>query len=203
MAPVSVTNPRPIVICGPSGTGKSTLLKRLFAEYPDHFGFSVSHTTRGPRPGEVDGKEYHFTNRLAMQGDIDAGKFIEHAEFAGNMYGTSYSAVQTVLAAMKHVILDIDVQGVQQLQAAVKGGKETGWKTAPLYIFIAPPNEAELENRLKGRGTENDESLGKRLGAAKKELEWGTTSGNVDTVVTNDVVDKAYEDLKKAIFQAQ
>ena len=80
--------PRPLVVCGPSGSGKSTLLQRLFAEYPNMFGFSVSHTTRSPRPGEVDGKHYHFTTREAMTEAVTRGEFLETAEFSKNLYGT-------------------------------------------------------------------------------------------------------------------
>lgn len=82
--------PRPLVLCGPSGSGKSTLLKRLLKEFPDKFGFSVSHTTRGPRPGEKDGLHYHFTNKIDMMAAVERGEFIETAIFSGNMYGTRY-----------------------------------------------------------------------------------------------------------------
>ncbi|KAJ3015115.1 guanylate kinase [Thoreauomyces humboldtii] len=191
--------PRPIVLCGPSGSGKSTLLKRLFAEYPENFGFSVSHTTRSPRPGETDGKDYHFVSRDKMLAEISANHFLEHAEFASNMYGTSFQSVDDVLAANKHVILDIDMQGVLQLQTALKSG-HVKMKGRPLFLFIAPPNVEVLEKRLTGRGTEDAASLKKRLDAAKKELEWGLGKGNVDAVVVNDDVEKAYGELKAAIF---
>ncbi|KAI9008303.1 P-loop containing nucleoside triphosphate hydrolase protein [Gaertneriomyces semiglobifer] len=191
--------PRPIIVCGPSGSGKSTLLKRLFADHPDMFGFSVSHTTRNPRPGEVDGKDYHFTSRESMQQQISEGKFIEHAEYAGNMYGTSFDAVRDVLERGRHVILDIEMQGVIQLQDQLKNG-EGKLGGHPQFIFIAPPSVEQLEERLKGRGTETDETLGKRLEAAKREMAWGLEPGNVDVVVTNDSVEPAYEGLKKAIL---
>ncbi|KAI9014861.1 P-loop containing nucleoside triphosphate hydrolase protein [Gaertneriomyces semiglobifer] len=191
--------PRPIILCGPSGSGKSTLLRRLFTDYPDMFGFSVSHTTRKPRAGEVDGKDYHFTTRESMRQQIDEGRFIENAEYANNMYGTSFTSVRAVLENGKHVILDIDMQGVIQLQQQLKSGhgKLGG---IPQFIFVAPPSVAVLEERLKGRGTETDESLGKRLEAAKREMEWGLQEGNVDVVVTNDTVDAAYQRLKEAIL---
>ncbi|KAI9209589.1 P-loop containing nucleoside triphosphate hydrolase protein [Polychytrium aggregatum] len=191
--------PRPIVMCGPSGTGKSTLLKRLFAEYPDKFGFSVSHTTRKPRPGEVNGKDYHFVEREVMLQEISVGKFIESAEFSGNIYGTSYRAIEDVLASGKNVILDIDMQGVLILQRQLASGEQK-LSGKPLFVFIAPPNVQELEKRLKGRGTENEESLAKRLDAAKRELEWGLKPGSVDAVIVNDDVEKAYVELKTVIL---
>ncbi|KAJ3293463.1 hypothetical protein HK104_004434 [Borealophlyctis nickersoniae] len=186
-------------MCGPSGTGKSTLLKKLFQEYPDTFGFSVSHTTRKPRAGEMDGREYHFVEKEKMKAEVAEGKFIESAEFAGNMYGTSYKAVEDVLSSGRHVILDIDMQGVLQLQNQLASG-QAKLSGKPLFIFVAPPSVAELEKRLRGRGTETDESAAKRLEAAKKELEWGTKEGAVDAVIVNDDLDKAYGDLKKTIF---
>lgn len=98
---------RPLVLCGPSGVGKSTIIARITKEFPDAFGFSVSHTTRSPREGEVDGVNYFFTDREAMQKAIDDGEFIEHAVFSGNMYGTSKTAVQSVMDQGKICILDI------------------------------------------------------------------------------------------------
>ncbi|TPX57548.1 guanylate kinase [Spizellomyces sp. 'palustris'] len=190
--------PRPIIICGPSGSGKSTLLTRLFKDYPTEFGFSISHTTRTPRAGETNGKEYHFTDRDTMLKSISRNEFLEHAEFASNLYGTSFRAVQSVLDANKHVILDIDVQGVQQLQQAIRNGK--AFTTRPLFIFVAPPDVGVLERRLRGRGTESETSMRKRLEAATRELEWGLAQGNVDVVIVNEDVDRAYEELKRAIF---
>ena len=101
---------RPLVLCGPSGSGKATIMKRLTDEFPTSFGFSVSHTTRGPRPGESEGVHYHYVSREAMAEAIEDGQFIETAEFSGNVYGTSRKAVQTVLGAGKICILDIEMQ---------------------------------------------------------------------------------------------
>ncbi|KAJ3037106.1 hypothetical protein HDV00_002051 [Rhizophlyctis rosea] len=193
--------PRPIVMCGPSGSGKSTLIKKLFAEYPDTFGFSVSHTTRKPRPGEQDGKDYHFVSREQIQKEISEGKFVESAEFAGNYYGTSYASINTVLSSGRHVILDIDMQGVLILQRTLSSSSSPAvFPSPPLFLFIAPPSVEALEQRLRGRGTETEESLQKRLGIAKGELEWGLKEGSVDVVVVNDEVEKAYGELRRAIF---
>jgi len=179
------------VLCGPSGSGKSTVLKKLLAEYEDCFGFSVSHTTRSPRPGELDGKDYHFVARDDMTNLIEKDAFIEHATFSGNMYGTSKQAVQTVLQSGKICILDIDVQGVKSV-------KKTDLK--PKYVFIKPPSLQVLEERLRGRGTESEESLNKRLSAAAQELEYGETEGNFDIIIVNDDVDAAYENLKQFVI---
>eukprot|EP01137_Pigoraptor_chileana_P037136 Opistho-2@33758 len=133
--------PRPLVLAGPSGAGKSTLLKRLLAEYPDVFGFSVSHTTRKPRAGEVNGRDYHFTSREEMIQGISEGQFIENAEFSGNMYGTSKRAVHDVLGKGRICILDIDMQGVRSV-------KNTDLRAR--FAFITPPSFEELERRLRG-----------------------------------------------------
>ncbi|KAL9547893.1 hypothetical protein MBANPS3_005944 [Mucor bainieri] len=179
------------VISGPSGSGKSTLLKRLFSEYPSTFGFSISHTTRKPRPGEVDGKDYHFVEKDDMIKEVEEGKFIESATFSGNMYGTSIKAVEDVVADGKVCMLDIDMQGVQSVK-----------KTAlnPKYIFVQPPSIEILEERLRGRGTEKEEAILARLAASKKELEYGAIPGSYDSIIINDDLENAYNSLKKAIF---
>ena len=100
--------PRPIIFCGPSGVGKSTMIKKLFSEFPKSFGLSCSHTSRLPRQGETDNIDYHFTGRQEFLELVEKGEFIEHAEFAGNLYGTSYSAVESVLNRGQNVVLDID-----------------------------------------------------------------------------------------------
>ncbi|KAJ3067611.1 guanylate kinase [Podochytrium sp. JEL0797] len=191
--------PRPIVVCGPSGAGKSTLLKRIFAEYPDKFGFSVSHTTRKPRAGEVNGKDYHFVSKDQIEKEISQGLFIESAQFSGNYYGTSYAAIQDVIRGNKSPILDIDMQGVKTLQSQLAKG-ETKLNPKPLFVFLAPPSVEELEKRLTGRGTESAESLAARLAAAKSELAWGLGGNNgIDHVIVNDDVDVAYHKLKRVL----
>ena len=125
-------------------------MKKLMAEFGEYFGFSVSHTTRQPRPGEQDGKDYHYVSRELMTDLIQQGQFIENAQFSGNMYGTSKTAVEDVLTKGRICILDIDVQGV-------KAVKETD--LTPMYVFIKPPSLEVLEKRLRDRGTETEESL--------------------------------------------
>ncbi|KAJ3149195.1 hypothetical protein HDU89_003911 [Geranomyces variabilis] len=198
--PGADAQPRPIVLCGPSGSGKSTLLKRLLAEHPTKFGFSVSHTTRKPRAGETDGKDYHFVTPDQFAALVAQRAFVEHATFAGNSYGTSLTAVSDVLASGRNVILDIDVQGVRQLQEAIKKGHAQMQGGSPLFLFVAPPSMQDLEQRLRGRGTENEETLKKRLEAANGEMEWGTGEGHVDRVIVNSEVETAYRELNEAIF---
>ncbi|KAF9132011.1 guanylate kinase, partial [Linnemannia schmuckeri] len=141
---------RPIVISGPSGAGKSTFLKRLFAEYPDKFGFSVSNTTRNPRAGEVNGVDYNFLTREEFLAGVARGDFIEHAEFSGNLYGTTVQGVKSVGDKGRICILDIDMQGVKLV-------KKTDLN--PYYLSVQPPSIEELEKRLRGRGTEKEADI--------------------------------------------
>lgn len=182
-----MSGPRPVVLSGPSGAGKSTLMKRLMKEHEGVFGFSVSHTTRNPRPGEEDGKDYHFTTREAMQEGIENGDFIENAEFSGNMYGTSKAAIEDVQAQNLICILDVDIQGVRRI-------KETDLN--PIYISIQPPSMEILEKRLRDRQTETEESLQKRLEAARIDMELSKEPGVFDVVIINDDLERAYEELK-------
>ncbi|CEQ40266.1 SPOSA6832_01862 [Sporobolomyces salmonicolor] len=186
---------RPVVICGPSGTGKSTLLKKLFNEFPDTFGFSISHTTRAPRPGEQPGVAYHFTTREAFLDLARAGGFIEHAEFSGNLYGSSVAAVHAVTQSGKMCVLDIDTQGVKLIKA-------NHAYLNPLYVFIAPPSLSSLKTRLVGRGTESEASMSARLAAAIGELEYAK-SGAFDVVVVNDDLERAYNVLKGVVCEGK
>lgn len=182
--------PRPVVISGPSGTGKSTLLKKLLAEFPDKFGFSVSNTTRGPRTGEVNGVDYHFTTVDDFKQMIAEGKFIEWAQFSGNYYGTSIKAVDDVAQQGKVCILDIDMQGVKSVKKAAIDAR---------YLFLSPPSIDTLRERLVGRGTETEESIAKRVAAAAAEMEYAQTGAH-DKIVVNDTVDKAYEEFRAFIL---
>lgn len=182
----------PIVIAGPSGVGKGTLIQKLLAEFPDKFGFSVSHTTRKPRPGETHGVQYYFTTVEDIKKEIDAGKFIEHATVHENYYGTTKAAVEHVLKQQKICILDIDVQGCEQVKKSTLKSK---------FVFIAPPKWEELEKRLRGRGTESEETLQKRLKTAKKEMDYMSKEGFFDTIIVNDNLETAYTELKQFIFK--
>ncbi|XP_035804058.1 guanylate kinase 1b isoform X3 [Amphiprion ocellaris] len=185
-----MSGPRPVVLSGPSGAGKSTLMKRLMKDHEGVFGFSVSHTTRNPRPGEEDGKDYHFTTREVMQEGIDNGEFIETAEFSGNFYGTSKAAIEDVRAKNLICILDVDIQGVRRI-------KETDLN--PIYISIQPPSMEILEKRLRDRQTETEESLQKRLEVARIDMELSKEPGVFDVVIINDDLERAYEELKEIL----
>jgi len=178
---------RPLVICGPSGVGKSTLINRMKAAFPDAFGFSVSHTTRGPRPGETDGINYHYVTKEDFLAAKERSEFIETAQFSGNMYGTSCKAVSDVQNAGKICILDIEMQGVIQLKANPD--------LHPHFVFIRPPSMEELERRLRDRKTESEDAIQKRLETAKREMEFGNIEGNFDIIIVNDDVDKASKEL--------
>ncbi|KAG0374080.1 guanylate kinase [Mortierella sp. AD032] len=181
---------RPIVISGPSGAGKSTFLKRLFAEYPDKFGFSVSNTTRKPRAGEVDGVDYNFLTREEFLAGVERGDFIEHAEFSGNMYGTTVQGVKSVGDKGRICILDIDMQGVKLV-------KKTDLN--PYYLSVQPPSIEELEKRLRGRGTEKEADIQGRLAAAQGELDYAKEEGAYDETIVNDDLEAAYTKFKAYI----
>ncbi|XP_065810257.1 guanylate kinase-like [Labrus bergylta] len=187
-----MAGPRPVVLSGPSGAGKTTLLKKLMKEYDSVFGFSVSYTTRKSRHEEVNGKDYHFVTREAMQTGIENGDFIEHTEFAGNMYGTSKAAVQDVQAKNLICILVTDMQGVRSI-------KRTDLN--PIYISIQPPSMEVLEHRLRGRKTESEESLQKRLHAARVDMKSSKEPGLFDTVIVNDNLKEAHGQLKAFLLE--
>lgn len=190
----NMTNPpKPLVICGPSGVGKSTIIKRLTDEFPGLFGFSVSHTTRQPRKGECDGVDYYYVTRDNFLLLKEKGDFIETAEFSGNMYGTSKMAVQSIQGKGQICILDIEMQGVIQIKKISE--------LDPHYLFIQPPSIEELERRLKERKTETEESLKRRLDTAKRELEYGANPNNFDIVIVNDDVDKASSELRSFMIE--
>jgi len=191
-SPVKRLVPRPLVLCGPSGSGKSTLLKRLMEEFNDYFGFSVSHTTRKPRPGEVDGREYHFTDVDSILAAIQNGDFIEYTQFAGNYYGTSRKAVQDVQNQGKICILDVEIEGVKNL-------KKTDLN--PRFVFLKPPSIEVLEHRLRSRGTECEEVILRRLREAREQLEYGETPGNFDIILVNDDIEDAYANLRNFILR--
>ena len=172
-----------LVISAPSGTGKTTLIKRLRKEFPN-FGYSISCTTRAPREGEVDGKDYHFLSRERFVELRDQGHFAEWAEVHGNFYGTPKKYVDEAMEQGKDVILDIEVQGAAQVCAK---------RPETVRIFIAPPSWEELERRLTARGTDTPEKVQKRLLRAQVELQ---NASDYDYFVINDTVEQAVEELR-------
>ena len=187
-APAAPPSKQPIVISGPSGTGKSTILKRLFANHPGTFAFSVSHTTRAPRPGEKDGEHYHYVTREAFEALREKGGFIEHARFGSNLYGTSFAAVEEVEKVGKVCVLDIEMEGVKQMHKSHLKAR---------YLFIMPPSFEELERRLRSRATDKEGEIQKRLDQAKVEMEYAKTEGVHDKVVINDDLEKAYKEVEE------
>ncbi|URE08957.1 guanylate kinase [Musa troglodytarum] len=184
------SSPKPIVISGPSGVGKGTLINKLMKEFPSKYGFSVSHTTRAPREKESNGVHYHFTERSVMEKDIRDGKFLEFASVHGNLYGTSIEAVEAVTDSGKRCILDIDVQGARSVRAR---------SLDAIFIFICPPSFEELEERLRARGTETEEQVQKRLRNARAELDEGRSPGLFAHILVNDDLETCYENLKKLL----
>ena len=171
------------IISGPSGVGKSTGLRALL-EQQESLYFSVSATTRAPREGEVDVVHYHFIDPATFHGMIEQDEFLEYAEYVGNFYGTPKKYVDEAMDHGRDVILDIEIQGAQQVCAK---------RPETVRIFIAPPSWAELERRLTDRGTDTPEKIQKRLLRAKVELQ---TAGSYDYFVVNDSVENAVRELR-------
>ena len=175
-----------IVITGPSGVGKGTLVKKLLAEN-ENLWLSISATTRLPREGEKDGREYLFLTKKQFQDLIAQNGFLEWAEFAGNFYGTPKDEVQKMLSIGKKVILEIELEGARQVRKTF---------SEAFQIFIIPPSFNELKNRIIGRGTESSDDITKRLKRAKEEIQ---AQNEFDAVVVNDNLDEAFLRIKNII----
>lgn len=171
------------VITGPSGVGKGTLIKQLLERVPN-LELSISATTRQPRAGEVDGRDYYFLGRDRFEQRIEEKDFLEFATYSGNRYGTLRSEVERRLAAGHSVLLEIEVQGAQQVRAA---------KPDSVQIFIAPPDPAVLRERLLGRGTDSTEAIDERLKVAEQEI---AAQGDFDHRVVNDDLTRAADELE-------
>lgn len=171
-------SPFPVILSAPSGGGKTTIARALLAQRPD-LGYSVSCTTRAPRPGEVEGRDYYFMTRGEFLASRERGAFAESAEVHGNLYGTLRSEVERVLASGRHVVMDIDVQGSVQFMRAFPQS---------VTIFILPPSAEVLLDRLRSRQTENPAQLAARLQSALQELQ---QVGEYEYIVVNDALERA------------
>jgi guanylate kinase len=174
------------VIAAPSGAGKTSLVQALMAEVPG-LAFSVSHTTRLPRAGEVDGRDYHFVDPATFQRMVTEGAFLEHAEVFGRCYGTSRGAVVERLATGEDLILEIDWQGARQVRQVIP---------ECVSVFILPPSREELACRLRGRGTDAPEVIAHRLALAVEEM---GHYAEFDQLVVNDVFEQALAELKAIV----
>ena len=179
------------VFSGPSGVGKGTLKAKLFEEFAGRIAYSVSATTRGPREGEVDGKDYFFISRQEFERRVKNNEFLEHAEFAGNCYGTPRAYVEKLLDSGMNVVLEIDVQGALQVM-----------KSMPecVSVFILPPSFEELEHRLRGRGTETEEKVRERLETAKRELPYAPQYDY--QIVNGGDIEAAYQSLRDVFLKS-
>ncbi|MCB9547837.1 MAG: guanylate kinase [Myxococcales bacterium] len=177
-----------LILAACSGTGKSTLGRHLRAMHPK-LRLSVSHTTRAPRPGEAEGVDYHFVDRAAFEADIERGRFVEWAEYAGNLYGTARSTLEAAAAAGHDLLFDVEVVGAANLKRACPEA---------VSCFLLPPTWAEVERRLRARGTETEATLARRLATGRRELAEAHT---FDYLVINDVLADAVADLD-AVYRA-
>ncbi len=193
------SRPLMIVVSAPSGAGKSTLCNRLVAEFP-RIAYSVSCTTRAPRGDEQDGEHYFFLSKKEFKERIKNGEFLEHAKVHGNFYGTLEDTVLYAMEGGSHVVLDIDVQGAGQIrESLVRLDPRNPIRRGFVDIFISPPSREELEKRLRGRGTDGDGVIRKRLAAAVEEM---AHAKEYSFQIVNDDLETAYGDLKKAILAA-
>jgi guanylate kinase len=176
-----------IVISAPSGAGKTTLCARLLKDFPELV-LSISSTTRAPRGQEKHGVEYFFLSRADFEAQIQAGRFAEWALVHGNYYGTSKDTIEQTFAAGRSVLLDIDVQGAASLAQA--------YPAQTFRVFISPPSLAELEGRLRSRGTDSEETIQKRVKNAEEEMK---RLSEFDKVVINDQLDRAYTELRELV----
>ena len=176
-----------IVLSGPSGVGKGTVRKAIFESDDNDFQYSVSMTTRQKREGEVEGGDYYFRTREEFEALIEAGEMLEYAEYVGNYYGTPLSYVQQTLDQGKDVFLEIEVQGAKQVKDKVPDG---------VFIFLTPPDLAELRSRITGRGTDSAEVIDERMRVAREEIEMMAL---YDYAVVNDEVPKAVQRIREII----
>jgi len=184
MIPKSLRRGLLLILSSPSGAGKTTLSRKLMAWDPT-MRFSVSATTRAARPGEEDGREYHFRSRPDFEAMVKSGDMLEHAEVFGNLYGSPRAPVEAAMLAGIDTVFDIDWQGGQQIKQAMRGDV--------VSIFILPPSIAELDRRLRGRAQDSDEVIAGRMAKSRDEIShWA----EYDYVLVNDDLDETFSRLK-------
>jgi guanylate kinase len=197
---MNTSNWKPLIfaVSAPSGAGKTTLCMRLLKEFPN-LTYSVSCTTRHPRPGEVDGKDYHFITQQDFDRRVEAGEFLEHASVHGSSYGTLRSEVEGAVARGRDVLMDIDVQGATQIRRSMNAMDEDHHLRRSYFdIFIVPPSMEVLRMRLTGRGSDEDDVIRRRLAKAEDEMKhWK----EYQYLIVNDDLEKAYDALR-AVFVA-
>jgi guanylate kinase len=176
-----------IVLTGPSGVGKGTLMRALLQRHPQLY-YSVSVTTRSPRPGEINGKNYYFINRNKFEQLVAQGEFLEWAEFAGNYYGTPREAVLNQIQSGQLVVLEIELEGARQIRTSFPDA---------LSIFILPPDFDELEKRIRGRGQDSEEAIARRLRRAQEEI---LAADEFDIQIVNDDFETALKAIEAALF---
>ena len=181
-----------LVVSGPSGAGKSTICKKVIKN--NNLKFSISCTTRKPRKGEVDGEDYYFISEDKFKDRINNNEFIEYANVHGNYYGTLRNEVIQEVVSGNSVLLDIDVQGALRIKKTA--AQDSLLKKCAEYIFIAPPNFCELEKRLRGRGTETEEAIQKRLNNARQELIYCL---KYEYLVVNEDLERAVDDMNSIL----
>jgi guanylate kinase len=177
-----------IVLTGPSGVGKGTLMRSLLQRHPQLY-YSVSVTTRSPRPGEIDGKNYYFISRSKFEQLVAQDQFLEWAEFAGNYYGTPREAVLNQISSGKLVVLEIELEGARQIRHSFPSVKS---------IFILPPSFEELEKRIRGRAQDSEEAIARRLRRAQEEIK---AADEFDIQIVNDDLETALNDIEAALFE--
>ncbi|WP_375510005.1 guanylate kinase [uncultured Nostoc sp.] len=179
---------RLIVLTGPSGVGKGTLMRSLLNRHPELY-YSVSVTTRSPRPGEIDGKDYYFISRSKFEQLLAEGEFLEWAEFAGNYYGTPREAVLNQIHFGKLVVLEIELEGARQIRASFPSA---------FSIFILPPSFDELEKRIRSRAQDSEEAIAHRLLRAQEEIQ---AADEFDIQIVNDDFETALNDIEAVLFK--
>ena len=178
---------RLIVLTGPSGVGKGTLMQALLKRHPELY-YSVSVTTRSPRPGEINGENYYFISRTKFEQLVSQGEFLEWAEFAGNYYGTPREAVLNQVRSGNLVVLEIELKGARQIS--------TSFPSA-LSIFILPPSLNELESRIRGRAQDSEEAIARRLRRAQEEIQ---AADEFDVQIVNDDLETALKAIEATLF---